>query len=332
LIKVGIIGCGQIAEKHLAAYKKMPEVEPIVSDIDLPRAEAVSRTFDVEYWRSPEALLQSDQVHAVDICVPTPYHGLNIVHALDCGKHVFCEKPLVENLSEGLQIQQKSEEVGRMVMVGYLYRFHPAFQLVKQVMTQKVIGAPYFALFRLGGRGSHRAWKHQRETGGGALNEMLVHMLDLILWYFGSVESVRVLLADTLLRERYIKKLNKSVEANAEDLIVLHLETSENCAVVCESDLVTPSYMNHIEIQGHNGSIYSSILEFMPTIVYCKEPRGIYNEGSNFFQFPRVDLFEQELTHFLECARNGEHPRENSLDDSIRLLRVIEQIRQQVQN
>ena len=53
--------------------------------------------------------------------------------------------------------------------------------------------------FRLGRRGSHKAWKHRAQTGGGAANEMLVHMLDLALWYFGEPESATRLAGDILL-------------------------------------------------------------------------------------------------------------------------------------
>jgi predicted dehydrogenase len=137
-------------------------------------------------------------------------------------------------------------------------------------------------------------------------------------------------MADTILSQRQIRGGRDVVSADAEDLVLLRLGTSEGCTVLCESDLITPSYMNYVEAQGDNGSVYTSILEFMPTVVYCREARGIYNNGSNFFEFPRVDLFELELTHFIQAAQSGQQPEHNSLDDSIRLLRVIEQLRERV--
>lgn len=179
--------------------------------------------------------------------------------------------------------------------------------------------------FDLGAHGSHRAWKHKKDEGGGAINEMLVHMLNLITWYFDGVETAQNLSTETILKTREID--GEEVEADAEDMTVLRLDAREGAEVLCESDLITPSYMNYVEIQGTNGSIWTSILDYFPTVVYCKEPRGVYNQGNNFFEYERVDLFEKELRHFVESIENEEKPSLNSIEDSVETLKVIESIR-----
>ncbi len=322
-IHVGVIGCGKIAEKHLNAYHKLEGVRVTVTDI-VPKGEIVARRYGVGWHPNPDELIASADVDAVDICIPTPAHAETILKALDHSKPVFCEKPLARNLQEAREIAKKAEKTGRIVMVGYLYRFHPAFQFVKEVLQEEILGEPYFALFRLGGRGSHKAWKHKRETGGGAANEMLVHMLDLALWYFGPPRRVELLEMDTVLREREVE--GKLVQADAEDFIVLKLESESGAKILCESDLITPSYMNYIEIQGTNGSLWASILDYFPTILYCKEPRGVYDRGHNTFEFPKVDLFERELKHFLQCIRDNTQPDLNSLEDSLKLMEILENI------
>ena len=153
---------------------------------------------------------------------------------------------------------------------------------------------------------------------------MMVHMIDLILWYFGDVKHIENLYTDTVLKYRKIE--DKIIEANAEDLVLLKMEMEKGVRVICEGDLITPSYMNYIEIHGTNGSIWASILDFFPTIVYCKEPRGVYDRGCNFFKFPRIDLFEKELSYFIKCIRNGEKPEINSIEDSIKIMELLESI------
>jgi predicted dehydrogenase len=320
-VRIGVIGCGKIAEKHLNAYRKLEGVEITVTDI-VPKGEAVARRYSVGWHPDPDVLITSKALDAVDVCIPTPAHTEAILKALDAGKHVFCEKPLARNLPEALQIERKVEQTGRVVMVGYLYRFHPAFQFAREVLQEEILGKPYFALFRLGGRGSHKAWKHKREAGGGAGNEMLVHMLDLALWYFGDPRRVEPLVVDTVLGEREIE--GKLVQADAEDLLLLRLESKQDVKILCESDLITPSYINYIEIQGTNGSLWTSILDYFPTILYCKEPRGVYDRGNNVFEFPKVDLFERELGHFLEALRDGRKPELNSVEESVHLMRILE--------
>lgn len=321
MIRIGVIGCGKIAEKHLNAYKKLKNVEVIVTDI-VEKGKEIATHYGVGWHDDPDELISGSGVDAIDVCIPTPSHGETILKALQSGKHVFCEKPLARNLDEALQIQKRAAQSGKVVMVGYLYRFHPAFQFTKGVLEEGIIGDPYFAIFRLGGRGSHKAWKHKRETGGGAGNEMLVHMLDLILWYFGDATSIENLYTDTILDRREIE--GKVVESNAEDLIWLKLEMANGTRVICESDLITPSYTNHVEVQGTNGSLWVSILDYFPTLVYCIEPQGVYDRGNNFFEFPKADLFEKELSHFIECIENGAKPTLNSIEDSVRIMKIVE--------
>lgn len=257
----------------------------------------------------------------MDVCTPTPTHADFITTALRSGKHIFCEKPLARNLDEALEIEEVAAETGRVVMVGYLYRFHPAFQYVYDVLKQGVIGDPYFAQLRLGGRGSHKAWKHNASTGGGAGNEVLVHMVDLAVWYFGRAAAVSTLWADTLMPTRTIE--GAEVETDAEDIALLKLQTESGVHVLCQSDLVTPGYMNHVEIQGTNGSIFASILDFLPTVVYCKEPVATFDRGHTSKHFEPVDLFERELRQFLDTIR-GDTAAINSIADSISVMGIVE--------
>jgi len=323
MVRIGVVGCGKIAEKHLNAYKKLENIVVTVTDVT-DEGETIAQHYGFNWHHNPDDLITGNIVDAIDVCVPTLSHAEIILKAMDKGKHVFCEKPLALNLEEAIQIQEKATQVDKVVMVGYLYRFHPAFQFGRDIIREEVIGKPYYAIFRLGGRGSHKAWKHKRETGGGAKNEMLVHMLDLILWYFGEAENIENLYTDTILKERAIE--GKLIEADAEDLILLHMEMENGVNVLCESDLITPSYMSYIEVHGTNGSFWASILDYFPTIVYCKEPRGVYDRGHNFFRFSKVDLFEKELYHFIKCVEDGEKPRLNSVEDSIKIKEVINSI------
>jgi len=322
MVRIGIIGSGRIAERHLQAYKKLKRADVIISDIDGDKAKDTSRRFQIGFMENPEQLIESPDIDAVDICTPTVYHKEVIVKALGNRKHVFCEKPLCQNLAEALEIREAVEKVDRVIMVGYLYRYHPAFQFVKQVLEDKIIGDPHFAIFRLGGRGSHKAWKHQKDKGGGVVLEMLVHKLDLITWFFGDVKLAETMREDLILPRRLID--GQMIEVDAEDFILLRLQ-ADRAQIVCESDLVTPSYMEYIEIHGDNGSLFSSILNFLPTVVYCEKESGIFQSGNNFYQFPTVNLFERELEYFLSTIEGGELET-NSIDNAISIMRIVEQI------
>lgn len=325
-VKVGILGCGKIAERHILAYRKL-QAEVVVADVANDAAGRMAEQHGVAFHDHPDEVLCDPSVMAIDICVPTAHHRDVILQALAHDKHVFCEKPLCRTLAEAYEIGEAARASDRVLMVGYLQRFHPAFQLVKEALDEGIIGQPYFALFRVGGRGDHAIWKHRRTSGGGVVLEMMVHKLDQVIWFLGPADRVEVLVYDTLRPVRTIQ--GQQVEADAEDLVLLEIEVG-GVRVLCQGDFVTPSYMDHLEIQGDNGSIFSSLLHFMPTIIHCKERRGIHNEGSNFYTFPMVNLFERELAHFIETIESGRRDNINCLEESVHVMEIIEHIWQHV--
>ncbi|MBV9622711.1 MAG: Gfo/Idh/MocA family oxidoreductase [Acidobacteria bacterium] len=318
---IGIIGCGKIAERHILAYRKLP-VRIIIADASPDVARSLADQYRVEYRENPEDILADTEITATDICVPTACHREMIIRSLAGGKHCFCEKPLCGTLREAKEIREAAARSDRVLMVGFLQRFHPAFRVVKEALDSGAIGTPYLSLFRVGGRGNAATWKHQRATSGGVVLELLVHKLDQIVWFFGPPERVDVLVGETLRPIRTVH--GQTISADAEDLVVLDMQ-ARGTRVICEADFITPSYMDHMEIQGENGSIFSSLLHFMPTIIHCNERRGIYNQGSNFQNFPMVNLFELELAHFLQVIESKVQ-NTNSLQDSIYVTEIIERI------
>jgi len=300
MVRIAVVGCGKVAEKHLEAYKGIEGVEITVTDI-VPKGKQVAHKHGFGWNAKPFDLVRNNGIDAVDVCTPTPSHFPFVFSALDCGKHVFCEKPLTPTKEEDDKLKAKAEESGRILMVGFLYRFHPAYQFAKHIIDDGIIGKPYYAIFRLGGRGSHRAWKHMQKTGGGAYNEIMVHMVDMVGCLFGEIMGIECLYADTLLKDREIEGV--TFTPDTEDVMLIRLDTKVGAKVVCEADLLTPSYMNYAEVHGTNGSLWISILNCFPTILYCKEAIGEYWQGYNFFRFPEVDLFREELTEFVKQVK-----------------------------
>lgn len=323
VVTIGVIGCGRIAERHVEAYRRIDGVRVVVADQEPEVAQRLAEAQDVEWLDSPDELLAQSNLDAIDVCVPTTAHADLVIAALESGKHVFCEKPLCQTADEAEAIDAARREAGRIVMIGFLYRFHPAYQFAKQVLEDGVIGKPHLAIFRLGGRGSHRAWKHTADTGGGATLEMMVHNLDLIQWLLGPADQLDVISRKTLWPEREID--GQPLRVNAEDYVLANMRMN-GTEVICESDLVTPSYMNYVEIQGSNGTLFTSILHYLPTVVYCREPRGVFNLGNNIQHFSPVNLFERELGHFVETLR-GETPSINGVSESLQLMRLVDEIR-----
>jgi len=324
-VRVGIVGLGKIGERHINALSTMENVEITgYCDSDELLYGQHSKVLKAPFFSDCDSLVTDGNNDAIDVCVPTYLHHEVILKALESNKHVFCEKPLTHDMEYAREIQKKAGEKQRIVMVGYLYRFHPAFELLHDILTKGVIGRPYYAIFRIGGRGGHRAWKHQKDKAGGAAYDMLTHMLALALYNFGEPAEVVPLFSDIILKEREID--GETVRVDAEDCILCRLRTTEGVQIILLADLITPSFMNTVEVHGDNGSFFGSIVSRYPTIVYCKEPRDIYALGDNVFNFAPVNLIEKELRYFIDCVTNSHRPM-NSVAESIRVLEITEKLR-----
>mgnify|MGYP000209319052 CR=1 FL=1 len=331
-IKVGIIGCGKQAPKHISGLRNSPGVELVLADINYDIARSLADRENLQAYRSPDDIFQDETIAAVDICTPTPSHFPLISKALKTGKHFFCEKPLCEDLNTAQQIGKLSKDSNRIGMIGYIYRFAPVFEKAFGICESsgefgqsEALGRIVHAFFRIGGRGSHQVWKHQKESGGGAINEMLVHMVDLALWFFGEVDRVNVLSCDLMRPNRIIQ--GKSVTADAEDNIIVQLHMKCGTTVTCQADLLTPAFSQYAEIQGESGTFMGSIQADMPSFVFCEEGVDQYKKGKNILNFEKTNLFERQMKAFIDAVRVQKDPMRSTIMDSIRLIEVMDEIK-----
>src|SRR5688500_7517077 len=96
-IRIGIIGCGQIAQLHLKRYAKLPpgDVKIVAAaDVNEACARASADEYGIDHvYTDFRKLLERDDIDAVDVCLHNNFHRPVTEAALRAGKHVFCEKP-----------------------------------------------------------------------------------------------------------------------------------------------------------------------------------------------------------------------------------------------
>lgn len=327
-IKIGLIGCGKQAEKHIQGFNAIGVTEILVSDIRRELADSLAGQFAGVEAVEIDALLNDPSVRIVDVCTPTPSHFEYIARALKSGKDVFCEKPLCATAEEAQEIQRLEKSHGRFVQVGYIYRFAPAFSWCKRLLqdNQSPMGTPLKAFLRIGGRGSHQTWKHTKSQGGGAINEMLVHMLDLALWFFGPLKDIQLVQSELLMPQRVIKR--ETVTVDAEDLVLVTAKSAQGTRIIIEADMLTPAFRQYVEIQGTNSSYMGSIQADMPSYIFLSEARGQYEKGKTNLQFKAANLFNLQLTALLENVRHGYNADTPGVADSIEILKIMTSINQ----
>ena len=336
-IKVGLIGCGRQATKHIGSLKKVPGVEMVLADIQAGVAKNLAEKESLPWVSHPDDIFLDNGIQAVVICTPTHSHASLIKMGIESVKAIFCEKPLTDSLDEAKELNEIIKQSEQIFTVGYIYRFSPIFEEGFRLFRARkvdgeslVMGRPLCGFFRLGGRGEHQLWKHFKKSGGGALNEMLVHMIDLANWYFGPLKQVEVVTCGLRYPQRHIK--GKRVDVDAEDLIMIKCIGVGRVEIVCQADLITPSFCQYVEIQSENGSFMGSIQEDMPSYIFLKESRGGYSAGRTAFRFGHLNLFDTQMMDFVQLVLERKKPDRNTIDESLQLMELHEKITRQIRH
>ena len=190
LIKVGIIGCGGIAnKKHMPALKKVSDCEMVAfCDIIPERAEAAKVKFgthDAKVYTDYKELLADPEIEVVHVCTPNRAHSFITVDALDAGKNVMCEKPMAINTEEAQKMLDAKARSGKLLSIGYQSRFRDDAVFMKQEAEAGTFGDIYYAKATALRRRKVPTWGvflNEYEQGGGPLIDIGTHALDLTLW------------------------------------------------------------------------------------------------------------------------------------------------------
>ncbi len=188
-MKIGIIGCGRIANSaHIPNYVQLPDVEiKYFCDLIIEKAQACVDKYGVgKAVTDYKEVLADPEITAISVCTPNMGHKFISIDALRAGKHVLCEKPAARVYSEALEMQQVQHETGLTLNIGVVNRFSNAVREIKRLIDAGELGEIYhvYASFRryrgipgLGGDFTTKA-----VSGGGALIDCGVHFLDIVMY------------------------------------------------------------------------------------------------------------------------------------------------------
>jgi predicted dehydrogenase len=193
-LKIGIIGCGQVAESHLRGYQQNQILDFAFADVSPERAKAfAAKVTGASAFDSYTQLLEESGVQAISICTPPGIHREIAVAALNRGIHVLCEKPLAGTLEDCVAIEEAAQRSNAAFMMAFRHRFLPAHQTIKGLL-QKDNSLGKIVLFQniFGGPATDfkDKWFCNRAiAGGGVLLDTSIHGLDLFRFYCGEIQT-----------------------------------------------------------------------------------------------------------------------------------------------
>ncbi|HYO10963.1 MAG TPA: Gfo/Idh/MocA family oxidoreductase [Tepidisphaeraceae bacterium] len=203
-IRVGIIGCGQIAQVHFAQYAKMsPDDVKVVAaaDIDEGCARRSAEKFGVaEVYTDFRKLLERDDIDAVDVCLHNNFHRPATEAALRAGKHVYCEKPMAGSYRDAASMLETARQAGRKLSIQLSTLYANETRAAKELIDAGELGELYFARstgWRRRGRPyvdgyGTPTFVQKRNSAGGALYDMGVYHISQVLYLLGNPTVARV--------------------------------------------------------------------------------------------------------------------------------------------
>jgi len=200
LVRVGIIGCGGIANgKHMPALSKNKNVEIVAfCDIVEERAQEASKKYGAEgakVYTDYRELLKDSSIDVIHVCTPNDSHSAISVASLESGKHVMCEKPMAKTAAEARAMVEAARRTGKKLTIGYNNRFRADSQYLKKVCEAGELGEIYYGKAHAIRRRAVPTWGvflDEEKQGGGPLIDIGTHALDLTLWMMDNYKPVSV--------------------------------------------------------------------------------------------------------------------------------------------
>jgi len=319
-LRIGVVGTGAIAQvAHLGLLSRLKGVQLAgLCDIDLPKAQALATRFGIpSVFDDIEDLLRYAKPDAVVVCTPNHLHEIHVQTALSAGAHVLCERPLATSVAGVKKLQELQRRAGRVVMVGMNYRFRSDVQVLRGFLRGGELGAVTgvrAGWYLLRPVGSAAGWRERRpESGGGAMLDLGLPLVDLALWLAGCPNA----------------KLVTGVHRPSEDGGV---EDAACALIVCEGNLsifVDVSW-RHVgqheqfwfELIGREGSAGLGPLKVFKMMNAA--PMNVTPVGAQGREDALTMSYRAEWAHFLATVR-GDVPAPN-LDDQVALHRTMEAI------
>lgn len=337
-VKIGIIGAGSISEYHIRAFQKLNDVEvAALCDVNKTRATEMALKYSIKsVYEKAEDMLADNEINAVTICVWNKLHADLSILALQHGKHVLCEKPMALNAMEAEKMLKAEKESGKLLMLGLVRRFDIKTEAAKGIISDGELGNIYYAKAAYLRRdGQPGGWfSDKSRSGGGALIDIGIHSLDLLLYLIdaGEVDSVSgkvFQFPDMMNGVKGVFKYESSDTGkihNVEDMVISTITFKNGTILNLEA-----SWAQHIECETQYMEIYGSLggLKVDPDLVLYSNKNGFTTNKTFNLDSDEGDpfqmMFDGEMAHFKDCITRGTECLSPSCE-ALELMKIIDAI------
>jgi predicted dehydrogenase len=193
-IKWGIAGCGRFTENSFLPAIRLTRKSNVTSlySRDFNRAKSLAEKFSIQNsFDNYDEFLKSD-IDAVYVASSNLHHYEQVIKAAKSGKNILCEKPLALTSKQAEEMVSVCKENNVLLAVNYVHRFHPLVIKAKELIVNQKLGklVSIDVHFNIDFPPDNNFRFKKELSGGGALRDIGTHMIDLLRYFGGEVESI----------------------------------------------------------------------------------------------------------------------------------------------
>ena len=235
-LRIGVIGAGNMGKHHIRNYSEMDNVELVAIADPNPLSTKLAEAHNAKYFADFNDLLESCELDAVSIVVPTPMHHEIASNTIQRGIHTLLEKPISSTAEEALDLIKKAKEAGVVFTVGHIERFNPVIKTLKELIDTGKLG-------RLSSIVSQRLGDFPtNEPKSDVILDLAIHDIDIFNYLTGSSGEIIGVHGSRTFHSR---------EIDSAEILLKYKGTSG----FIQANWVTPVKIRRITLTGSNGYV-----------------------------------------------------------------------------
>jgi UDP-N-acetylglucosamine 3-dehydrogenase len=297
-LAVAVVGTGFWGRNHARVYSELKSTELVaICDVSGERAKAVADQFGIQAYTNSSRMLKNEDVEAVSVCTWSTKLSKEALKALKAGKHVLVEKPMATYTKQAEKLVQVAEENGLHLTVGFLMRFIPGVQHIREAAKNKRIGELVCATAK-------RVSQWPERIGDvGVVKDTAIHDIDIMRYIFDE-DPIGV-----------YAKTGSMRHTKFEDYAQIMLTYKNGKSAFIESNWLTPYKTRSLTVTGS---------EAIMRLDYMKQELWIEDSKENFQpRHPWQEPLKCELQHFADCISKKTKPLITGVD-GMKALRIAE--------
>ncbi len=293
---VAVVGTGFWGKNHARVYKELESTELVaICDRDATRAKSIAAQFGVKAYTNSSWMLKNEDIDAVSVCTWSTSLYKEASKALRAGKNVLVEKPMATTAKQAQKLVATAKENGLHFTVGFLMRFIPGLQNIRESAERKKLGELVCA-------SAKRVSQWPERIGDvGVVKDTAIHDIDVMRFVFRE-DPIAVYAQCGSMRHRKF-----------EDYAMIMLSFADGKSAFIESNWLTPYKTRTLTVTGSDAIM---------RLDYITQELWIEAANENVQpKFPWQEPLKAELQHFADCILKKETPLVTG-EDGLKALQI----------